>query len=162
ELFVIARNSSFTYKGGAVYVRQIGRELGVRYVLGGSVRRAGDSVRITAQLIDASTAAHLWAERYRPELEGGFPCQDAVRGTIVGFLAAHVRKAEVERTRAKPPESLQAYDYYLQAVAAYASLQSSFSVEYLYQTRRLLDQALAIDPGYGPCCALMARTYVSA
>jgi adenylate cyclase len=162
ELLVIASNSSFRYRDRFPDIREVGRELGIRYALGGSIRRAGDRVRITAELSDASTGAHLWAERYDRELEGVFAVQDEVVRTIVGILTAHVRKAEFERTRAKPPGSLQAYDYHLQAVATYANFLSSFSVDDLYQTRRLLDQALAIDPGYGLCCARMAETYVSA
>jgi adenylate cyclase len=103
ELFVIARNSSFQYKDKAIDVRQIGRELGVRYVLEGSVRRGGDRIRITAQLIDATTGEHRWAERYERKLDHVFAVQDELVGTIVVILAAHVRKAEIERTRAKPP-----------------------------------------------------------
>src|SRR2546429_5837316 len=93
-LFVIARNSSFIYKGKPVDVRQVGRELGVRYVLEGSIRRAGDRVRITAQLIDAANGAHRWAERYDRELKDVFAVQDEVAQTIVAVLAAHVNKAE--------------------------------------------------------------------
>ena len=121
ELFVIARNSSFQYKGKAIDVRQVGRELGVRYVLEGSVRRGGDRLRISAQLIDAATGAHRWAEHYDRKLEDVFAVQDEVVRTIVAILAAHVRKAETERTRAKPPNSWQAYDYYLQAAEAFVS-----------------------------------------
>src|SRR5262249_24484581 len=145
ELLVIASNSSFRYRDRLPDIREVGRALGIRYALGGSVRRAGDRIRITTELVDASTGGHLWAGRYDRELKGVLGVQDEVVRTIVGILAAHVRKAEAERTRAKPPERLQAYDYYLQAAAAYASFQSAFSVENLYQTRRLLDQALAID-----------------
>jgi TolB-like protein len=111
ELFVIARNSSFQYKGRAIDVRQVGRELGVRYVLEGSVRRGSDRIRISAQLIDAATGAHRWAERYDRTLEGIFAVQDEVVRTIVAILAAHVRMAEIERTRAMPPSSWQGYDY---------------------------------------------------
>jgi TolB-like protein/Tfp pilus assembly protein PilF len=162
ELLVIASNSSFQYRDRFPDMRQVGRELGVRYGLGGSIRRSGSRVRITAELVDTATRAHLWAERYDREVEDVFAVQDDVVRTIVTILAARVRKAEFERTRTKPPGSLQAYDYYLQAAAIYANFLSSFSVDGLYQTRRLLDQALAIDPGYGLCCALMAETYVSA
>ena len=162
ELLVIASNSSFQYRDRFPDMRQVGRELGIRYALGGSIRRAGSRVRITAELVDTATGAHLWAERYDRELEDVFAVEDEVVRTIVAILAAHVRKAEVERTRAKPPQSLQAYDYYLQAAATFANFMSSFSVEDLYQTRRLLDQALAIDSGYGLCWALMAETCVSA
>ena len=105
ELFVIARNSSFQYKGKAIDVRQVGRELGVRYVLEGSVRRGSDRIRISAQFIDAATGAHRWAERYDRALEGVFAVQDEVVRTIVAILAAHVRMAKTERTRTKPPNN---------------------------------------------------------
>ena len=159
ELFVIARNSSFQYKGKAVDVRQVGRDLGVRYVLEGSVRRGGDRLRISAQLIDAATGVHRWAEHYDRKLEDVFAVQDEVVRTIVAILAAHVRKAETERTRAKPPNSWQAYDYYLQAADAFASFTSSFSVEDLYETRRLLQQSLAIDANYARSYAILAQTH---
>ena len=98
-----------------------GANLGVRYVLEGSVRRGGDRIRISAQLIEPRQGAHRWAEHYDRKLEDVFAVQDEVVRTIVAILAAHVRKAETERTRAKPPNSWQAYDYYLQAVEAFAS-----------------------------------------
>src|SRR5262249_15062550 len=135
DLFVIARNSSFQYKGKAVDVRQIGCELGVRYVLEGSVRRGGDRLRISAPLIDAATGAHRWAEHYDRKLEDVFAVQDEVVRTIVAILAAHVRKAETERTRMKPPNSWQAYDYYLQGAGAFASFASSMRAEDIYQAR---------------------------
>ena len=115
DLFVIAHNSSLQYKGKAVDVRQVGRELGVHYVLQGSIRRGGDRVRISVQLIDAVTGIHRWAERYERQLEDVFAVQDEVARTIVAILAAHVNKAEIERTLNKPPETWQAYDYYLRA-----------------------------------------------
>ena len=162
ELFVIARNSSFQYKGKAVDVRQVGRDLGVRYVLEGSVRRDGNRIRIAAQLIDAATGVHRWAERYDRKLEDIFAVQDEVVGTIVPILAAHLRKAETERTRSKPPNSWQAYDYYLQAVDAMASFDMSFSVEDLHEARRLLQQSLAIDGNYARSCAILSNTYIAA
>ena len=134
ELFVIASNSSFHYKDKSPNVGQVGRELGVRYALEGSIRRVGNRVRITGQLVDATTGAHLWAERYDRELEDVFAVQDEVVRTIVAILAAHVRKAEIERTRAKPPNSLRAYDYYLQAADTIAYFLSSFRVEDLYES----------------------------
>ena len=115
ELFVIARNSSFQYKGRSPDIRQVGRELGVRYVLEGSIRRAGDRVRISAQLIDAVTGAHRWAERYDRELKDVFAVQDEVSRTIVAILVAHVNKAEAERTLLKPPATWQAYDFFMRA-----------------------------------------------
>jgi adenylate cyclase len=162
ELFVIARNSSFQYKGKAVDVRQVGRELGVRYALEGSLRRAGERIRITAQLIDAATGGSRWAEHYDSNLDDIFALQDEVVRTIVAILAAHVRKAEIERTRAKPPNSWQAHDYYLQAVEAHAAFNSTFDIEKAYEARRLLHRSLAIDPNYARSCALLASTYTAA
>jgi adenylate cyclase len=162
ELFVIARNSSFQYKGKATDVRQVGKELGVRYVLEGSVRRAGDRIRISAQLIDAATGAHRWAERYDRTLEDVFAVQDEVVRTIVAILAAHVRMAETERTRAKLPSSWQAYDYYLKAADTYFnSFNRSFTADALYETRRLLQRSLAIDADSARSYAVLALTYVA-
>jgi len=161
ELLVIARNSSFRYKGQSVDVRQVGRELGARYVLEGSVRRAGDRIRISAQLIDATTGAHRWAERYDRQLEDTFAVQDEVARTIVALLAVHVNKAETERALAKPPAVWQAYDHYLRAAHTYALFHSSFSKEDLLQVRRSLDQALAIDPNYARAHALLSRSSIS-
>ena len=118
-LFVIARNSSFTYKGRAVDVKQVGRELGVRYVLEGSVRKAGNRVRITGQLIDASTGAHLWADRFDGGLEDIFDLQDQVTASVVGAIAPKLEQAEIERAKRKPTESLDAYDYFLRGMAAF-------------------------------------------
>ena len=118
-LFVIARNSSFTYKGRAVDVRQVGRELGVRYILEGSVRKAGNRVRITGQLIDASTAAHLWADRFDGDLANIFDLQDQVTASVVGAIAPKLEQAEIERAKRKPTESLDAYDLFLRGLAAF-------------------------------------------
>src|SRR5262249_12603791 len=137
----------------------IGRELGVRYILEGSVRRGHNRVRIAAQLIDAATGAHRLAERYDPKLEEGFTLQDEGVRKIVTILTAHVRKAETERTRAKPPNSWQAYDYYLQAAEAFASFASSLRAEDIYEARRLLQQSLAVDANYARSYALLANTY---
>ena len=126
ELLVIARNSSFRYKGQSVDVRQVGRELGARYVLEGSVRRAGDRIRISAQLIDATTGVHRWAERYDHKLEDTFAVQDEVARTIVRVLAVHVNKAETERALAKPPAAWLAYDHYLRAAHTFLRFHSSF------------------------------------
>jgi adenylate cyclase len=162
ELFVIARNSSFQYKGKSPDIRHVGRELGVRYVLEGSVRRAGDRVRITSQLIDASTGAHRWAERYDRKLEDVFAVQDELARTIAALLAAHVRKAEVERTLLKLPAAWQAYDYYLRATDTFASFSSSLYVHELYETRRLLEESLSADPMYARAYSTLALTYWSA
>jgi adenylate cyclase len=161
ELLVIARNSSFQYKGKAADIRQVGRELGVRYVLEGSVRRAGDRLRISAQLIDAVSGAHRWAERYDRTLEDVFVVQDELVSTIVAILAAHLRRAETERLRSKPPNSWQAYDYYLRAVDALASFYASFKVDGLYETRRLLHEAIAVDPNYASAYAVLATTHLA-
>src|SRR5262245_48167599 len=162
ELFVIARNSSFQYKGKATDVRQVGRDLGVRYVLEGSVRRGGNRIRISAQLIDAATGAHRWAEHYDRTFEDVFAVQDEVVRTIVAILAAHVRQAEIERSRAKPPNSWQAYDYYLKAVDASNAFDRIFAADNLYEARRLLQQSLAIDPSYARSYAALSRTYAAA
>jgi TolB-like protein len=116
-LFVIARNSSFTYKGRAVDVKQVGRELGVRYVLEGSVRKAAERVRITGQLIDATTGGHLWADRFEGTLDDVFELQDQVTASVVGAIAPQLERAEIERAKRKPTESLDAYDYYLRGMA---------------------------------------------
>lgn len=116
QLFVIARNSSFTYKGRAVDVRQVARELGVRYVLEGSVRKAGSRLRITGQLVDAATGGHLWADRFDGGLEDVFDLQDRITAKVVGAIEPTLRKAEIERARRKPVENLDAYDLYLRAL----------------------------------------------
>lgn len=116
-LFVIARNSSFAFKGGAVDVKEVGQELGVRYVLEGSVRRSGNRVRITGQLIDAKTGTHLWAERFEGMLDDIFELQDRITESVVGAVAPQLERAEIERAKRKPTESLDAYDYYLRGTA---------------------------------------------
>ena len=140
ELFVIARNSSFQYKGKSPDIRQVGRELGVRYVLEGSIRRAGDRVRVSAQLIDAVTGAHRWAERYDRELKDVFAVQDEVSRAIVAILVAQVNKAEAERTLLKPPATWQAYDFFMRASDIYNAVRSSLRTS----IRKLLR---AIDSG---------------
>jgi adenylate cyclase len=159
DLFVIARNSSFKYKGKAVDVRQVGRELGVRYALEGSIRRGGDRVRISAQLVDSRTGAHRWAERYDRELKDVFAIQDEVARTIAAILAAHVNKAEAERTLLKPPATWQAYDHYMRAAAAWASFQSSWRLDQLLETRRHLADSLKIDLKYARAYSLLASTH---
>jgi adenylate cyclase len=162
DLFVIARTSSFTYKGRAVDVRRVGRELGVRYVLEGSIRRGGDRVRITAQLVDALPGAHRWAERYDRELKDVFAIQDEVVCAIVGIIASHVNKAEAERTLLKPPASWQAYDYYMRGSDFVAAFDSTFRVEKLYEARRLLERSLSIDPNYARAYAKLSITHAIA
>ena len=158
ELLVIARNSSFQYKGKSVDIRQVGRELGVRYVLEGSIRRAGERIRISAQLIDATTGAHRWADRYDRQLDDTFAVQDEVVRTIVAVLAVQVNRAETERALAKPPAVWLAYDHYLRAVHTLALFNSSFNKVELLQARRGLERALAIDPNYARAHAALSRS----
>jgi adenylate cyclase len=149
-LFVIARNSSFTYKGQAVDVKQVGRELGVRYVLEGSVRKAAGHVRITAQLIDAGTNAHLWADRFDGSLEDVFDLQDRVASSVAGVIGPALQAAEMARATRKPTESLDAYDLYLRALAE----ANRLSANGMQAAVDLLKQALAIDQNYLPAIAL--------
>ena len=159
DLFVIARNSSFRYKGKAVDLRQVGRELGVRHVLEGSVRRGGARVRVNAQLTDAGTGIHRWAQRYDQELKDVFAIQDDVARTIAANLVAHVNVAEAERTLLKPPATWQAYDHYMRASAAWISFQSSWQIEHLLETRRHLADSLSIDPKYARGYAMLSSTH---
>ncbi len=161
ELFVIARNSVFQYKGKAIDVRQVGRDLGVRYVLEGSIRRDGDRVRISAQLIDAASGAHRWAERYDRKIEDVFALQIELACTIASVLAAHVNRAEAERALTKPAAAWQAYDYYLRAADTLASYHSTLREDDLQRGRRLLLKALEIDPNYARAFAALSDTYVS-
>ena len=153
-LFVIARNSSFTYKGRAVDIKQVGRELGVRYVLEGSVRKAGGRVRITCQLLDAITGAHLWADRFDGILEDIFALQDRVTASVVGAIEPTLRTAEVSRAERKPTDSLQAYDLVLRAFPHF----ESFERERMDKARELLRQATQLDPKYGLAFARLAWT----
>jgi TolB-like protein len=122
-LFVIARNSSFTYKGQAIDVKQVGRELGVRYVLEGSLRKAGQRVRIAAQLIDATTGAHLWADRFDGSLEDVFDLQDSVASSVAGVIEPALQAAEIRRSSERPTSDLTAYDLYLRALPDWGSLE---------------------------------------
>ena len=151
-LFVIARNSSFTYKGQAVDVKQVGRELGVRYVLEGSVRKAGDRVRITGQLIDALTGTHLWADRFDGSLEDVFELQDKVAVSVAGVIEPALQAAEMRRSAARPTTDLSAYDLYLRALAAFFPITK----ERIFEALGLLEQAIAIDRHYGPALSWAA------
>ena len=162
ELFVIAQNSSFQYKGRSLDVREIGRGLGVHYVLEGGIRRSGHRIRITAQLIDALTGAHRWADRYDRDVEDVFDVQDEVVRTIVSILAAHVNNAEVERTLLKRPSAWRAHDFYMKATSTLALFWRSLSPATLYETRRLLDSSLSIDSDYARALATLSNTYVIA
>jgi TolB-like protein/tetratricopeptide (TPR) repeat protein len=143
-LFVIARNSTFTYKNRAVDVKQVGRELGVRYVLEGSVRKAGASVRVTCQMIDATTGAHVWAERYERSSEDVFALQDEIALSAVGAIAPSVRRAEIDRVKRKRPDSLDAYDLVLRAQLDV----DSGMPERVAKALVLLERAIEVDPTY--------------
>jgi adenylate cyclase len=149
-LFVIARNSSFTYKGKPVDVRQVGRELGVRYIVEGSVRKIAGRVRITGQLIEAETRAHVWADRFDGDLQDVFALQDQVTDSIVRAIAPTLRHAELERVRRKPPENMDAYDLYLRALPHWYAMTKGGNEE----AQVLLQRALAFDPDYAPALAL--------
>ena len=155
RLFVIARNSSFTYKGKAVDVKQVGRELGVRYVLEGSVRKSGDNLRITGQLIDTTTGAHVWAERYDRKIEDIFALQDEMTTAIVGAIVPSLRRAEAERIKRQRPDSLDAYDLVMQAQADVDSGLPDRAVNAL----ALIQRALALDPNYALAHAYAAMSY---
>ena len=151
-LFVIARNSSFVYKGKAVDVRQVGRELGVRYVLEGGVRKAGNRVRITAQLLEAETGAHLWADRYDGKLEDVFDLQDQITDRVVGVVEPSLRQSEIEHSRRKRPESLDAYDLCLRALPHMASVMPADA----RIAAGFLEDALRLDPNYAAAHAFIA------
>ena len=151
-LFVIARNSSFTYKGQAIDVKQVGRELGVRYVLEGSVRKAGNRVRITAQLIDAQSGTNLWADRFDGSLEDVFDLQDRVAISVAGVIEPALQAAEMRRSAARPTTDLSTYDFYLRALATYFPITR----ERIFEALVLLEQAIAIDRHYGPALSLAA------
>jgi len=155
QLFVIARNSSFTYKGRAVDVKQVGRELGIRYVLEGSVRKAGSRVRITGQLIDAATGAHLWADRFEGGLEDIFDLQDQVTASVVGAIAPKLEQAEIERSKRKPTDSLDAYDYYLRGIARVHQWTKEANDEAL----RSFHRAIELDPDFAAAYGMAARCY---
>jgi TolB-like protein len=156
-LFVIARNSSFTYKGRAVDLKQVGRELGVRYVLEGSIRRGGDRVRITAQLIEAETGAHLWADRFDGSLEDVLDLQDQVAISVAGVIEPTMRAAEVRRAVERPRPDPTAYDLYLRAVGASETWEKKDYIEALDR----LDQAIQQDAAYGPAIALSALCHMA-
>jgi tetratricopeptide (TPR) repeat protein len=155
-LFVIARNSSFTYKGRAVDVRQVGRELGVRYVLEGSVRKAANRVRIAGELIDASSAAHLWADRFDGSLEDIFDLQDRMSSSVVGAIAPKLEQAEIERAKRKRTESLDAYDYFLRGMANV----HHWTRDNNHAALRLFYKAIELDPEFSTAHGTAAYCYV--
>jgi adenylate cyclase len=152
-LFVIARNSSFTYKGRAVDVKQVARELGVRYVLEGSVHKAGNRVRLTGQLIDTTTAAHIWADRFDGAFNDIFELQDRMASNVVGAIEPRLRLCEIERAIRKPTERLDAYDLYLRALTQ----SQKFTDEGMSDAIAFLERALVIDPSYAPAAAMIGR-----
>jgi adenylate cyclase len=154
SLFVIGRNSSFTYKGRAVDVRQVSRELGVRYVLQGSVRKAGSRVRITGQLVEAATDRPLWAEHFDGALEDVFGLQDQVTTSVVGLIAPKLEQAEIERSRQKPTERLDSYDFYLRGLALAMKRRTQL------EARAYFEKAFERDPGYAAAYAMAAWTLV--
>jgi adenylate cyclase len=149
SVFVIARNSSFTYKGRAVDLKQVGRDLGVRYLLEGSVRKAAEKVRITSQLIDATTGAHIWADRYEGDLGDVFALQDEITVNVISAIAPRLLQVEIELA-ARRPNSLSAYDHFLQAHPHYHTMTRDGVAEAI----RLLDRALEIDPRYSAAASL--------
>ncbi len=154
-LFVIARNSSFTYKRQAVDVKQVGRELGVRYVLEGSVRKAGSRVRVTGQLINAANGAHLWADRFDGEIAEIFDLQDQVTRNVVASIAPHMEQAEIERAKSKPTGDLDAYDFFLRGMAAFHGFNREANREALAMFTRAMEK----DPGFAAAYGMGARTY---
>jgi len=154
-LFVIARNSSFTYKGRAVDVKQVGRELGVRYVLEGSVRKAANRVRVTGQLIDVSTGAHLWGDRFEGALEDIFDLQDQVTARVIGAIAPQLEHAEIERAKRKPTDSLDAYEYFLRGMASYYGRTR----EAINEAMPLFYKAIELDPHFASAYGMAAWCY---
>jgi TolB-like protein len=154
-LFVIARNSSFTYKGQAIDVKRVGRELGVRYVLEGSVRKSGNRVRISGQLIDAQTGAHLWADRFDGLIEDVFELQDKIAINVAGVIEPALQAAEIARSANRPTNDLTAYDLYLRGLALFWPATK----ERIFEALGLFEQAIAIDPRYGPALAWAAMCH---
>jgi adenylate cyclase len=156
NLFVVARNSSFAYKGRAVDVKQVGRELGVRYLLEGSVRKAGERIRVTVQLIDASSGTHLWADRFDSALADIFELQDQVATNVVVAIAPRLQEAEIERAKRKPTGSLEAYDFYLRGLAVADRLARGANDEAF----QLFKQAIELDSDFALAHARAALCYV--
>jgi TolB-like protein/class 3 adenylate cyclase/tetratricopeptide (TPR) repeat protein len=153
SLFVIARNSSFTYKGKSIDVKQVGRELGVRYVLEGSVRRVGEKVRITAQLIDVSTGTHLWADRFDGSLSDVFEMQDNVSASVVGAIAPRLDKVSFENVSKKRVDSWGAYDFYLRGMKLWWDAQTNGSANTTLEALQMFRKAVLLDPAFGRACA---------
>jgi adenylate cyclase len=154
---VIARNSTFVYKGKPIDVKQVGRELGVRYLLEGSVRKAGNQVRVTGQLIDTANATHVWAQRYDRAFDDIFALQDELTMSVIAAIEPTLRQAEIERAKRKRPDSLDAYDLYLRALPLVFTAMPEFSDQAL----PLLQQAVAIEPDYAVAHAYIAWCYIT-
>ncbi|MGE0117361.1 MAG: adenylate/guanylate cyclase domain-containing protein [Dongiaceae bacterium] len=155
-LFVIARNSSFTFKGKVADVKEIGKSLGVRYLLEGSVRKAGERVRIASQLIDAATGLHMWTDRFDGTLNDVFDLQDRITSSVIGAIEPKLRHAEIERARRKPTDSIDAYDLFLRALA----LHNTTTFEDSREALRLLDRAIELDPNYAAAYGLAAYCHL--
>jgi adenylate cyclase len=155
-LFVIARNSSFTYKGRAVDVKQVARELGVRYVLEGSVRKSGSRVRITGQLIDTKTGAHIWAKRFDEALDDIFVLQDQVASSVAGAIEPELRLTEIERANREASQRLDTYDLHLRALGQF----HIYTAEGIHNAIALLKRALEIDPSYAPAAGLICESRI--
>src|SRR6516162_2768909 len=162
DLFVIARNSTFAYKGASIEPRQIGRELGVRYLMQGSVRRQPDRLRITAQLVDATNSRQIWAEHYDRVPADVFAIQDEVTQKIIGTLVAHISKSEFDRVLRKPPQAFAAYDYYLRGIAMVEAAFRGKRGENIRAARAFFEESIASDPRYAPAVQGLARTYLLA
>jgi adenylate cyclase len=156
SLFVIARNSTFTYKGKAVDIKQVGRQLGVRYVLEGSVRKSANRLRITGQLLDTASGAHLWADRFDGEVGDIFDLQDKVAESVVGAIAPAVERAEIERAKHKPTESLDAYDQFLRGIAKFHQSTKEANTQAL----ALFSKAIELDPEFAAAYGMAAWCYV--
>ena len=155
-LFVIARNSSFTYKGRAVDIKQVGRELGVRYVLEGSVRKAAGRVRITGQLIDAADGSHLWADRFEGDLNDIFALQDEVTLKVVSAIQPKLLQTEIELAARRRPGNLSAHDLFLRSLPHFYAVTR----EGMLQAQELLARALELDPRYGAAASLAAGCHL--
>ncbi len=158
SLFVITRNSAFTYKGKVAKVQDVSKELGVRYVLEGSVQKAGDQVRVTAQLIDATSSYHLWSERYDRPLQDIFALQDEIRQKIVLALKVKLTQEEQERFKSAPTDNLEAYDYFLRGLERYWRLTKEANI----QARQMFERAIELDPRYAAAYAELGWTYTAA
>jgi adenylate cyclase len=154
-LFVIARNTSFVYKGKVVDIKEIGRELGVRYILEGSVRKAGNRVRINAQLIEAATGAHLWAERHDRDLADAFAVQDEITEAVVGAVEPELLRVEQQRATRKSPEATDAWDHHMRGMWRFHQFNPEDNVKAVH----LLRQAIELDPGFAPGYAALSRVY---